>query len=111
MHVWLTGSVGDPITGWLQCFFPYLNYKQSVSWGRHSSTSSAPARNKLSRNDSLDLYRLSMEHDVNVETFDERQQNCDGSFDAICGRGILLKDIPPSTNPIDPSLLFPFADF
>ena len=67
-----SGMPGDPLSGWVQAFFPYLN----ASAGRESEsrlggfTPSEPQQRKLERNSALANYMESIKNNVTLSNFD-----------------------------------------
>jgi len=87
----LSGMPGDPISGWLQVFFPYLN--SAVSEGDESNTKDLKTRRKLRDNkDGIGQYWKSYKSGVTAATYQKRGFG----YDTGCGHGIKLENIPPS---------------
>jgi len=76
----LSGMPGDPITGWLQVFFPYLN--------------------NSGRNRGLGNYKESLLHGATVSKYNEwktlRSRGRGDNENVHVGYGVDLEDIPPS---------------
>ena len=82
-----SGFNGDPITGWLQVFFPYSN----ASSPRHGAKTKDGKAPRMTRNeDGLKQYRKAYKTRVTAATYKRN-----GWQDTGCGYGLELKNIPP----------------
>jgi len=86
-----SGMNGDPISGWLQVFFPYLNASGARGWGNDESKDLKKRRELRDNKDGIGQYWKSYKSGVTATTYRRG-----GMGDTGCGWGIKLENIPPS---------------
>merc|ERR1719321_2559782 len=90
--------VYEPLTGWVQVFFPYLidprPSRSSFADGDYDVAEEGNAKKALRRNEGLANYAESFQNKVNVSNFDKAKPKAKGPFDpppAGIGQGIELE--------------------
>jgi len=94
--------VYEPLTGWVQVFFPYLidPSRGSFAVGDYDVAEEGSAKKALKRNENLANYDKSYQNRVNVDNFQKSVPRSKGfSFEprpAGVGYGVELKHFPPA---------------
>jgi len=95
--------VYEPLTGWVQVFFPYLiNPHPDFSYGHYDVAEKGQAKKALRRNESLANYAASFSNKVNVTNFDKaipskgRGFRFDAQPPTGVGHGVKLELFPPA---------------
>jgi len=86
-----SGMNGDPITGWLQVFFPYLNASGPMGGYGFGGKEETKDRKLTANKDGIGQYWKSYKSGVTAATYERG-----GIRDTGCGWGIKLENIPPS---------------
>uniref|UniRef100_A0A7S3PH88 DUF4419 domain-containing protein n=1 Tax=Aplanochytrium stocchinoi TaxID=215587 RepID=A0A7S3PH88_9STRA len=95
INVGTSFPVYEPLTGWIQVFFPYLN---AVGWDDFNTFEEAQDGNKkkqLRRNDALGNYKVSFESRVNISNFKTSDETF-GPPPAGTLPGVKLENFPPA---------------
>jgi hypothetical protein len=105
-----TGSsfpVYEPLTGWVQVFFPYLIEPGCDDFNRYAQADSAPKR-RMKKNENIANYMESYRSKVNVGNFGKNQDKTD-RFAPPCGVrwGVQLENFPPAMS----NAPFTYKDF
>jgi len=87
--------VYEPLTGWVNAFFPYLIKPGHESFGSFAETADGKAKKSLEKNPCMSHYTVSAKSKVNVENFGKDGASSDFRPTGV-ERGVELELFPPA---------------
>jgi len=106
-NVGMSSSIWEPVTGWIQVFYPYLISPRSTFEHRHLEKKNGKVSTPLKKNSSLDHYLDSFKEQVDVVAFEKEVENLKketsdrGIYEKPrvprgTKKGVKLEEFPPS---------------